>query len=220
MVEPAPPRSCMGICIAVRAFGIFAGLFLLVWLTTQILVGENQTFTAASKNTSQLGMISKNLPTVLTSVDQAVSMLTAIQLSAFIVVGFVLRETLTTARRPTREQLIAATAFIVCAFVSITLGYAARIQAIQVVNGVIDQTYAEFGAIETTVVRQALFVAVSAISAVYLVVVALFDTSGKLNSAEPAKTTDSTVIPAAPAPKVIIAGTARQDALGAEKGSP
>jgi hypothetical protein len=146
-----------GICIAVRAFGIFAGLFLLVWLTTQILVGENQTFTAASKNTSQLGMISKNLPTVLTSVDQAVSMLTAIQLSAFIVVGFVLRETLTTARRPTREQLIAATAFIVCAFVGITLGYAARIQAIQVVNGVIDQTYAEFGAIETTVVRQALW---------------------------------------------------------------
>jgi hypothetical protein len=201
MVEPAPSRRRTVTCMAVRAVGKFAGLFLLVWLTTQNLVGENQAFTPAPKNTSQLELISKNLPTVLTSVDQAVSMLTAIQLSAFIVVGFALRETLTRVRRPTWEQLIAATLFLICAFVSITLGYAARVQAIQVVNGVVDQTYADFGAIETTVVRQALFVAVSAISAVYLVVVALFDTSGKLNPAEPAKITDSIAVPAAPAPK-------------------
>ena len=156
-----------------RIWGVVA-LFLVVWVTSQFLVGPSETFTPATKSASQLDT-SKILATGLASVDQAVSMLTAVQLSVFIVVGFVLREKLTTGQRPTLEQIMAGAVFLGCAFASITLGYGARIQAIGVVDGAVDQTYAGFGAVETTVVRQALFVVVLAISAVYLVVVALFD---------------------------------------------
>jgi hypothetical protein len=106
--------------------------------------------------------------------------------------------------------------FLGCAFASITLGYGARIQAIGVVDGAVDQTYAGFGAVETTVVRQALFVVVLAISAVYLVVVALFDA----NRTEPTAATASPAIPAVPTPIVVPVGTATRDDLEAEKGSP
>ena len=215
MTAPASHHRCAGICAILRAFGVFVALFLVVWLTSQFLVGPSETFTPAAKSTSQLDT-SKILATGLASVDQAVSMLTAVQLSVFIVVGFVLRETLTTAQRPTLEQIIAGAVFLGCAFASITLGYGARIQAIGVVDGAVDQTYAGFGAVETTVVRQALFVVVSAISAVYLVVVALFDT----NRTEPTAATASPAIAAVPAPIVVPAGTATRDDLEAEKGSP
>jgi hypothetical protein len=91
-------------------------------------------------------MMSKILEAGVASVDQSVSMLTAIQLSAFVLVGFVLRDTLTTAHRPSPEQFIAGAVFLLCAFASLSLGYSARIQSISIVNGVIDQTYSGFGA--------------------------------------------------------------------------
>ena len=220
MTARAPDTPCSGVCVVARAFMLFVVLFLVVWLSSQFLVGQSPIFTSDTKSASQLEIISKNLPTVLASVDQAVSMLTTIQLSVFIVVGFVLKETLTTARRPTWEQTIAGTVFLCCAFASITLGYAARMQAIGVVNGVVDQTYAEFAAVGSTVVHQAFLVVISAISAVYLVVVALFDTSVTSNPTEPVADNKLGTGTGDPTPSVVTAREAIQDALGPEKGSP
>jgi hypothetical protein len=195
---------------------VLVALFLVVWVTSQFLVGSSEIFTPAASSPS-LETISKLLEAGIASVDQAVSMLTAVQLSVFILVGFVLRGALTTAQRPTLEQMIAGAVFLVCSFASLTLGYGARIQSIGIVNSVIGKTYSGFGAVQTTVVHQAFFVVVSAISAVYLIVVALLDTSEASSPAKPSPT-DPITLEAEVTSVVVTADVTNQHGLGQAKG--
>lgn len=217
MIAPAPHRGW--ITAIARAIALFLVLFLVVWLTIQFLVGPSEVFIPTATTASRsIETISKFMEAGVSSVDQAVSMLTAVQLSVFIVVGFVLRETLTTARRPTPEQIIAAAVFLCCAFASLSLGYGARIQAIGIVNNALDGNYSGFGAVQTTVVHQAFFVVVSAISTVYLVVVALLDTGGKLNPAQPTGITDPITVAAALTTVVVTGDDPYQSSTGQGKG--
>jgi hypothetical protein len=149
----------------------------------------------------RLSQIGPYLSAGLASVDQAVSMLITVQLGLFVLVGFVLRGTLAADHRPTPAQSLAGCVFLVCAFASVTLGYAARMQALESV----DLARPDFSAVEITVGRQAFFVATSAIFALFVAVVSLFETSPALNS--------TATIPSGPAPASPIPVT-NKDATG------
>jgi hypothetical protein len=144
----------------------------LVTLTNRFLIGQSHdAFIKALKSDQRLYQVASYLNAGLTSVDQTVSMLITVQLSLFVLVGFVFREPLAKGHRLTRPQTLGSCIFLAAALVSITLGYAARMQVLRFV----DLAYPEFSAVETTVTNQALFVAISAISAVLMVAMFLFE---------------------------------------------
>lgn len=158
------------------------GLFLVVWLTSQHLVGQSpEAFIPDLKSDERLDRIGEYLSAMVASADQAISMLVTLQLSLFVVVGFVLRDALTTGARPTLAQILLGVVFLGFAFASVTLGYAARMLALNLIN----HAHPEFSAVEATVVRQALLVTVSAIAAVCMAVVTLFDTRHAPSQAGP-----------------------------------
>jgi hypothetical protein len=88
------------------------------------------------------------------------------------------------------------------------------------VNNALDGNYSRFGPVQTTVVHQSFFVVISAISAVYLVVVALLDTGGKLNPAQPPETTDPIAVAASLTTAVVAGEAPYQNSIGQEEGSP
>ena len=115
-------------------------------------------------------------------------MLTTVQISLFVLVGYVLREGFSPNHRPSGRQLLTGGAFLISAIASLTLGYAARMQMIKI----IDQASLGLEGIETTIARQATFLVLSAIVVVVMIYDALSTRhAGAEDSSKPATRVDT-----------------------------
>lgn len=115
----------------------------------------------------QFDQLGEYLTAALASVDQLVSMLTTVQLSLFVLAGVGLRKALDGTRRPSTAQTAAGSLFLIFAFSSLTLGYAARMQMARLVWVATDS----FDSVRETLVHQAIFVILSAAVAVCVLII-------------------------------------------------
>ncbi len=115
----------------------------------------------------QFDQLGEYLTAALASVNQLVSMLTTVQLSLFVLAGVGLRKALDGTRRPSAAQAAAGSLFLIFAFSSLTLGYAARMQMARLVWVATDC----FDSVRETLVHQAIFVILSAAVAVCVLVI-------------------------------------------------
>lgn len=154
---------------------VFAGVLIGVSILTNIaFTGKPGSPPFAETNPErlhQLDQLGEYLTTALASVDQLVSMLTTVQLSLFVLAGVGLRKTLDGSRRPSAAQIVAGSIFLIFAFSSLTLGYAARMQMARLVWVATDS----FDSVRETIVHQAILVILSAAVAVCVLVIPFID---------------------------------------------
>lgn len=115
----------------------------------------------------QLDQLGSYLSAALASVDQLVSMLTTVQLSLFVLVGVGRGKALRGDRRPSVAEIVAGVFFVIFAFASLTLGYAARMQMAKL----IELATASFDSVRETVVSQAISVTLSGTAAVCMLII-------------------------------------------------
>lgn len=185
--------------------------FAFIWATNRYLVGSCG-FVKIDNGIQSPGEVASHLSALLTSVDQTVSMLITVQLGLFVLVGFVFRELLAKGHRLTWHQSLGGFVFYAAALVSITLGYAARLQVFRFVV----VAYPDFGVVGTTITNQALFVAISAISAVLMVVMFFLegDRSKAPLSRDLVKSTSLAGAPSGPSPAATAPADHNQNARG------
>jgi hypothetical protein len=109
------------------------------------------------------------LDSLLTSVDQLVSMLVTIQLSLFIIAGFALNSEVRGVKRPSIFIIVVGGIFVITALMSLTLGYTARIQAATLVQW----GKTDFQSVRETAVNESKCVVTSAVAAVCMMVATL-----------------------------------------------
>jgi hypothetical protein len=115
----------------------------------------------------QFDQLGEYLTAALASVDQLVSMLTTVQLSLFVLVGVGLSKVLGGSQRPSAARIGTGSLFLIFAFGSLTLGYAARMQMARLVWVATDS----FDSVRETIAHQAFFVILSAAAAVCMLVI-------------------------------------------------
>ncbi|HSK39363.1 MAG TPA: hypothetical protein VK943_06320 [Arenibaculum sp.] len=114
------------------------------------------------KSNKRLYDISSYLAVAAASADHLISMLMSVVIGLFVMVGFALRLSFSVDRHFSWLQIFAYSAFLVCAFFAMVLGYAARIQMFELIN----TANTDFSNVQITMGRQAFFVSLSAILAV------------------------------------------------------
>jgi hypothetical protein len=150
--------------------GCFAVLIGVSLLSNMIFTGKlgSPPFTETNpERLHQFDQLGEYLSATLASVDQLVSMLTTAQLSLFVLAGVGLRKALDGTRRLSAPQIAAGGLFLIFAFSSLTLGYAARMQMARLVWLATDS----FDSVRETLVHQAIFVILSAAVAVCVLVI-------------------------------------------------
>jgi hypothetical protein len=153
--------------IIVGCFAVLTGVAL---LSNMFLTGnlESPPFTETDpERLHQFDQLGKYLTAGLASVDQLVSMLTTVQLSLFVLLGVGLRKALDGTQRLTTPQIAVGGIFLIFAFSSPTLGYAARMQMARLIWLATDS----FDSVRETLVHQAIFVILSAAVAVCVLVI-------------------------------------------------
>lgn len=142
---------CIGVPLVIAYFG------------HQHLVGMN--------STPEIEIVKcDNTTLALTSVDQEVSMLTNIQFGLFVLLGVGLQVTFKNQNSLDFDQKIAGLIFMVTAFMSLFLGYNARIQMIHSV----DQVCNQIGYVAITIENEAIVLTFSAMATAIMLVRAYF----------------------------------------------
>lgn len=152
----------------------FVVLILVVLVVKSVFGGDfGPSIASETKETKlhQLDQIGAYLSAILASVDQTVSLLTTVQLSLFVLVGFGLSKPLNGNPRPSKPQVLAGILFVILSFASLTLGYVARIQMVTL----LELATADFGGVKSTMVNQAMFVTLSGAAAVCTIAIPLIE---------------------------------------------
>jgi hypothetical protein len=179
-------------------------LLLAIWLVARYLPGHRQLVSPPTVPTGHLlRHYGAYMGAAVSAVDEAVSMLTTLQIALFVVVGYVLRGEVFAQDGPRRVPLAAGILFLATAVASLTLGYAARVQMIDI----LDQASLGLGGIETTIARQALLLAISAVAVLPVIHGALSEPTESAATALPPPT-------APPQPGAGSDGTGGPDAVG------
>jgi hypothetical protein len=153
--------------IIVGCFAVLIGVSL---LSNMLLTGNlgSPPFTETNpERLHQFDQLGEYLTAALASVDQLVSMLTTVQLSLFVLLGVGLRKALDGTQKLSPPQIAVGGIFLIFAFSSLTLGYAARMQMARLIWLATDN----FDSVRETLVHQAIFVILSAAVAVCVLVI-------------------------------------------------
>lgn len=146
-------------------------LIIMASMSVQKLSGSSNASAITITDTGKLsGHIISYLGAAASAVDQTITMLSTIQLSAFILVGFAVKKIWST-DIPKFVVFGSGFVFVGSAFLSLSLGYAARMQILEIMN----EPHFGLKAIEVTISRQALFVVLSSAAALSLFMMAFYE---------------------------------------------
>jgi hypothetical protein len=118
---------------AVVAILVAIVMVLAVFSTNRWLAGSIS-FVAREDDPKKIEEYSHYLETLLTSLDQLLSMLVTVQLSLFVLAGFALNKRLRETRTASATLVAFGGIFVLTAVMSLTLGYTARIQALTLIQ--------------------------------------------------------------------------------------
>lgn len=124
---------------------------------------------------SELVAVTSRIEMLMLGSDQIVSMLTAVSFGLFVLVGAPLQIAVNSARTLKLDEIISASGFAVCVFVSIYFGLVARVQAFELANFGHD----DFLPLLNIFGWQAAFLAVSAMCSFYFAISSLTRTIGE-----------------------------------------
>jgi hypothetical protein len=170
-------------------FGCAAVLIGISLLSNMLFTGKlgSPPFTETNpERLHQFEQLGEYLTAALASVDQLVSMLTTVQLSLFVLAGVGSRKALDGTQRLSAAQIAGGSLFLIFAFSSLTLGYAARMQMARLVWVATDN----FDSVRETVVHQAVCVILSAAIAVCVLVIPFVERPDGSSSGSTVKATD------------------------------
>jgi hypothetical protein len=182
------------ISVIVGCFTVLIGVSL---LSNMFLTGNLGSPPFAETNLERLhqfDQMGEYLTAALGSVDQLVSMLTTVQLSLFVLVGVGFRKALDGTQRLSTPQIAIGAIFLIFAFNSLTLGYAARMQMARLIWLATDS----FDSVRATLVHEAIFVILSAAAAICALVIPFIERSDGSTLQSSARITDVPIVAIGP----------------------
>ncbi len=172
----ALPRSAL---VLLGAIIFSCGFFFVVWsiLSNYIPIASFSPFLSISKDVDRIDAISSYLSTSTSVIDNTINMTANLQIGLFAIVGYSLYKT-PMCLSYIFPVMLGAMLFVVFSFISLYLGFAARMEALVVVNtGGID-----FDEAITNLWRQGLFLCFSSVSALFVAALSLLATFATVKS--------------------------------------
>ena len=166
------------IFILLVALGAAIVITLAVFSSNWWVAGSIPAFVKGENDPEKIDKYSHYLDTLVTAMDQLVSMLVTVQLSLFVLAGFALNNQLRKIGCPSATLMGFGGIFVLTALMSLTLGYTARIQTLTLIQS--GAWHLESA--QTTVVSESILVVFSAVAAVCMMLAALLDEGGAMES--------------------------------------